>query len=57
VKSAILGFNGARHYKLPLRQADLSPWEQDGIGKMKQAYLQDGPQRSNAAYGYVVRAA
>ena len=56
VKSAILGFNGARHYKLALKEASLSPWDQDGIAKMKQAYLQDGPARSNTAYGYVVRA-
>ncbi|HJS85674.1 MAG TPA: amidohydrolase family protein [Acetobacteraceae bacterium] len=57
VKSAILGLNGVQHYKIALRQADLSPWEQDGIGKVKHAYLQQGgPERSNAAYGYVVKA-
>ncbi len=56
VKSSIIGLNGARHYKLALREADLSPWETDGIAKMKLAYLQDGPARSNAAYGYVVKA-
>lgn len=56
VKTAILGFNGARHYKLALKEASLSPWDQDGMAKMKQAYLQDGPARSNTAYGYVVRA-
>ena len=57
VKTAILGLNGAQHYKIALREADLSPWEQDGIGKAKHAYLQQGgPERSNAAYGYVVKA-
>jgi predicted TIM-barrel fold metal-dependent hydrolase len=57
VKSAILGMNGVQHYKIALREADLSPWEQDGIGKAKHAYLQQGgPERSNAAYGYVVKA-
>jgi predicted TIM-barrel fold metal-dependent hydrolase len=57
VKTAILGMNGVQHYKIALREADLSPWEQDGIGKAKHAYLQQGgPERSNAAYGYVVKA-
>jgi hypothetical protein len=55
IKRSILGLNGARHYNIPLKEGDLSQWEQDGIGKMKQAYLKDGGQRSNAAYGYVVR--
>jgi len=55
VKKSILGLNGARHYNIPLKEGDLSQWEQDGIGKMKRAYLKDGNLRSNAAYGYVVR--
>jgi predicted TIM-barrel fold metal-dependent hydrolase len=55
VKSGILGYNGARFYGLELR-TDLSPWRQDGIGRIKTAYLQDGPDRSNTAYGYVTKA-
>lgn len=54
VKSAILRYNGARHYHLDLRAAanDLSL---DGISQRKSAYLQTGATRSNAAYGYIVR--
>ncbi|HTZ66855.1 MAG TPA: amidohydrolase [Roseiarcus sp.] len=55
VKSSILGLNAARHYNIPVKGGDLSQWEQDGVGKMKLAYLKEGGQRSNAAYGYVVR--
>ena len=55
VKSSILGLNAARHYNIPVKEGDLSQWEQDGVGKMKLAYLKEGGQRSNAAYGYVVR--
>jgi uncharacterized protein len=50
VKAAILGGNGVRHYKLE-QHAEL---DQDGIGRMKAAYLADGQDRSLAAYGYVV---
>jgi hypothetical protein len=50
VKSDILGYNAARHYRLDLA-ADL---DRDGIGRVKAAYLEDGPERSNLAYGYVV---
>ena len=28
--------------------------DRDGIGRVKAAYLADGPERSNLAYGYVV---
>ena len=54
VKSAIFGFNSARHYHLDLHAAanDL-PF--DGIAKQKAAYLENGGSRSNAAYGYVVK--
>ena len=50
VKSDILGYNAARHYRLDLA-ADL---DRDGIGRIKTAYLDDGRTRSNLAYGYVV---
>ncbi|HME26790.1 MAG TPA: hypothetical protein VKI44_36620 [Acetobacteraceae bacterium] len=50
VKSDILGYNAARHYRLELA-ADL---DHDGIGRIKAAYLDDGRMRSNLAYGYVV---
>jgi uncharacterized protein len=56
VKSAIFGLNSARIYKLSLREAELEHWKNDGIAAIKQAYLRDGPERSNAAYGYVVKA-
>jgi predicted TIM-barrel fold metal-dependent hydrolase len=55
VKSAILGFNGARHYHLDLRAA-MNDMPFDGIAKQKAAYLQNGGNPSNAAYGYVVKA-
>ena len=50
MKSDILGYNAARHYRLDLA-ADL---DRDGIGQIKAAYLEDGHTRSNLAYGYVV---
>jgi predicted TIM-barrel fold metal-dependent hydrolase len=50
VKSDILGYNAARHYRLDLA-ANL---DGDGIGRIKAAYRDDGQQRSNLAYGYVV---
>ena len=53
VKNAIFGYNSAQLYKLDLR-ADL---QNDGIAKIKAAYLEDGGQRSNTAYGYVSRRA
>jgi uncharacterized protein len=50
VKSDILGYNGARHYRLDLAEN----FEKDGMGRIKAAYLNDGQQRTNLAYGYVV---
>jgi uncharacterized protein len=50
VKSDILGYNAARHYRLDLA----ADFDRDGVGRVKAAYLQDGQQRSNLAYGYVV---
>jgi hypothetical protein len=55
VKNAILGFNGARHYHLDLRAA-MNDMQFDGIAKQKAAYLENGGNPSNAAYGYVVKA-
>jgi hypothetical protein len=52
VKSAILGRNSARLYKLDLGTS-IEPWRRDHIGIMKQAYLENGPTRNNMAYGYV----
>jgi predicted TIM-barrel fold metal-dependent hydrolase len=54
VKSAILGYNAARFYKLDLH-TEIEPLEHDGLARMKAAYLGDGPERSNTAYGYVSR--
>jgi uncharacterized protein len=55
VKNAIFGVNGARHYHLGLRAA-MNDLPFDGIAKQKAAYLENGGSRSNAAYGYVVKA-
>jgi len=52
VKSDILGYNGARSYRLDLR-TELEPLRNDGIANMKAAYLKDGRSPSNLAYGYV----
>ena len=54
VKGAIFGYNGARHYHLDLHAA-ANELPQDGIAKRKTAYLDNGGQRSNTAYGYVVK--
>jgi predicted TIM-barrel fold metal-dependent hydrolase len=54
VKSAIFGYNGARHYHLDLRAA-FNDMPFDGIAKQKAAYLENGGSRSNTAYGYVVK--
>jgi hypothetical protein len=54
VKSAIFGYNAARFYKLDLR-AELPPMHEDGIAKLKAAYLEDGRAPSNTAYGFVAR--
>jgi uncharacterized protein len=55
VKAAIFGHNAARHYKVELQHAGLTPWETDGMATIKAAYLKGSPARSNAAYGYVAR--
>jgi uncharacterized protein len=53
VKQAIFGFNSGRLYNVDIR-AEL---HNDGIAKMKTAYLEQGGERSNTAYGYVARRA
>jgi hypothetical protein len=53
VKNAIFGYNSAQLYKLDIH-AEL---HNDGISKIKTAYLDQGGQRSNTAYGYVARRA
>ncbi len=50
LKSDVLGYNGARHYRVDLTEN----FEGDGIGQIKAAYLNDGQKRTNLAYGYVV---
>ena len=52
VKTAIIGQNGAKHYKLE-QHADIERLDKDGIGRIKEAYLRDGQDRTNLAYGYV----
>src|SRR5229473_1685043 len=54
VKSAIFGYNAARFYKLDLR-AELPPMHEDGIARLKAAYIEDGRAPSNTAYGFVAR--
>jgi predicted TIM-barrel fold metal-dependent hydrolase len=54
VKNAILGLNAAQHYGIELH-AGLEHFENDGIAKMKAAYLDTKPLRHNLAYGYVAR--
>jgi uncharacterized protein len=56
VKSAIFGYNAARFYKLGLR-AEVPPMHQDGIARLKAAYLEDGSAPSNTAYGFIARSA
>jgi uncharacterized protein len=53
VKNAIFGYNSAELYKFDLH-AEL---QNDGMAKIKTAYLEQGGERSNAAYGYVARRA
>jgi len=53
VKNKIFGYNSAEIYKLDIR-AEL---HNDGISKIKTAYLEQGGERSNTAYGYVARRA
>jgi predicted TIM-barrel fold metal-dependent hydrolase len=53
VKNAIFGYNSAELYKFD-RHADL---QNDGIAKIKTAYLEEGGERTNTAYGYVARRA
>jgi uncharacterized protein len=53
VKNAIFGYNSAQIYKVDIR-AEL---QNDGIAKLKTAYLERGGRRSNTAYGYVARRA
>jgi uncharacterized protein len=52
VKTAIIGQNGAKHYKLE-QHADIERLDNDGIGRIKEAYMRDGQDRTNLAYGYV----
>jgi uncharacterized protein len=54
VKNAILGLNAAQHYGVELH-AGLERFENDGISKIKAAYLDTKPLRNNRAYGYVAR--
>jgi predicted TIM-barrel fold metal-dependent hydrolase len=53
VKNKIFGYNSAEIYKLDIH-AEL---HNDGIAKIKTAYLEQGGERSNTAYGYVARRA
>jgi hypothetical protein len=52
VKSAILGGNSARLYRLDVRSAQ-GAITTDKIAAIKGEYIAMGGQRSNARYGYV----
>jgi uncharacterized protein len=54
VKSATFGYNAARFYKLDLR-AEIAPLREDGIARLKAAYLEDGGMPSNTAYGFIAQ--
>ena len=54
VKNALFGTNAASFYRIE-RHAALTPWDEDGLGRAKAAYLGDRPAPSNTAYGYVAR--
>jgi hypothetical protein len=54
VKSAILGYNSARLYNLELK-ATLRELENDGLAKLKAEYESAGTDRSNLAYGYILK--
>lgn len=54
VKRAIFGYNAVELYKLDLHAA-LRAIENDALSRRKAAYLDEGPARSNTAYGYVAR--
>jgi uncharacterized protein len=50
----MFGYNAARFYKLDLR-AEIPPLREDGIARLKAAYLEDGGMPSNTAYGFIAR--
>lgn len=53
VKNAILGGNNARLYRVsPKQQAEIVT---DRVAELKQTYEQEGPGRTNLAYGYVAK--
>jgi hypothetical protein len=52
VKTAILGGNSARLYKVDVKSA-LNEIPRDKIAAIKAEYLAMGGQRSNTRYGYV----
>ena len=52
VKTAILGGNSARLYRLPTAQA---AWTSDRLALRKTEYEAAGPARSNLRYGYAAR--
>ena len=52
VKSAILGGNSARLYRLDVRSAQ-GAITNDKIAAIKAEYVAQGGQRSNTRYGYV----
>src|SRR5712692_912945 len=51
-KAKIFGLNAARIYGVDLKQKR-SPLPADALSKLKTAYLEHGPEPSNAAYGWV----
>ncbi len=51
-KAKIFGLNAAKLYNIDLK-AKRNPLPSDALSRLKSAYLDRGPQRNNAAYGWV----
>jgi len=51
IKNQIFAYNSALLYRVDMR-AEVEPINNDKLSIMKAAYKEDGPTRSNAAYGY-----
>jgi hypothetical protein len=51
-KAKIFGLNAAKLYNIDLK-AKRNPLPSDALSRLKTAYLDQGPQPTNAAYGWV----
>ncbi|TGY88405.1 amidohydrolase [Marinicauda algicola] len=53
LKTRIFGENSAALYRLPDSQRTVAGFAGDGLAQAKAAYVEAGPERSNAVYGFV----